>query len=199
MVIALATLACTTAGCANIGAPRRSESLIGLDPLVAEPDGVRTRRSTEVKHYEEACVSPQRIGFDSTLALDEAERKPLRDEIANTLRARFSDAGLRVCEAPSGPTALDVRVLVKAVERASPGINAVTALLFFVPLSRGGITLEFEALDAHTGHRVAAMAFHGRASVGDVGSAFSALGHAAKQAGIAATRFVAVVTGQDGR
>jgi Protein of unknown function (DUF3313) len=182
-------------GCASVGAPRGSSTLPAFEQLAVGADGVRTWRSPDTRQYEEACVRPEWIRFAGNAALDEAEMAHLRSEIGNALKAHFAQAGLPNCEAPSRSASLTLSATVTAVERAKPGLNAVTSLLLLAPLSRGGITVEFEALDARSGQRVAALAFQGRAGVTDIGSAFSVLGHASKQAEIAAARFVEVVAG----
>jgi hypothetical protein len=196
---AFAICVLVAAGCASVGAPARTETLGPVDALAVRPDGIRAWRLASADLYEEACVRPDLIDVGDVAALNEAESRLLQSELAEALRASFAESGLQTCELPSRARSLVVRANITALERADPAVNAITALLLLAPLSRGGITVELEAVDAHGGHRVAAMAFRGRAGVADVGSAFSELGHARAQVRIAAARFADVVIGSPTR
>jgi hypothetical protein len=50
-----------------------------------------------------------------------------------------------------------VRANITRVETASPILNAMTTLLAFIPLDRGGAAIEIQAIDQNTGEQI----FHG--------------------------------------
>jgi hypothetical protein len=82
---------------------------------------------------------------------------------------------------------VQVRGVITDAELASPGLNVVTTLLVLLPLSRGGVSLDVEALGGTS--RVAALSFKGKAGVNNVGSAFRGIGHAKLQTEVAARKF----------
>ena len=182
------------AGCAGIGAPVQGETLSAFNQLAVGADAIRRWRSAEPTPYVGACVAPERITFGGQVALDPAEQHELRNLLRTALRSQLDAVGLRDCDAQAA-TSLNVRASITRVERARPGLNALTTFLIFVPLSRGGITVELEAIDAASGRRVAAMAFEGRAGNDDLSGAFTDLGHARRQAQIVAARFAELLVG----
>jgi hypothetical protein len=192
-VVMLAAL--LASGCASVGAPQQSNTLASFEQLSVQPDGTRTWRDATAGPQESVRIGAGAVVFASAVSLDEEQRLELQRELLSALRVRFAEAGIRVIEAPNGASTSTLRVTITAVTLASPAINAMTSILLFAPLSHGGLTLEFEALDSTTNRRVAAMAFEGRAGVQNIGSAFSSLGHAKVQAGLAAERFAALVSG----
>jgi hypothetical protein len=188
---ALLVATALVAGCASVGAPQRSNTLADFDQLGVQADGTRAWCGPDVRRYAAVQFDPAAVAITADPTLDSAERESLRVELGAALKSRLNAAGFRLVDGPAGADVMVLRARITAVERADPAVNAVTAVLLWAPLSHGGLTVEFEAMDAQNGQRVAAMAFHGRAGVNNLGSAFSALGHARVQAGVAAERFAA--------
>jgi hypothetical protein len=199
---ALFTLALAAAlsagGCASVSAPERSSTLAKFEQLSVQPDGTRSWRSATAAKVGTVSIDPQTITFASDIRIDDEQRQALRQEMSEALTRQFLDAGIRVVTAPNAPAdteAVTVRANITAVELANPAINLASTLLLLMPVSRGSMSVEMEALTAKDSQRVAAMAFSGTAGVNNIGSAFNGVGHAKLQADIAATKFVALVTG----
>lgn len=182
-------------GCSSVGAPQHSDTLSAYDQLAVQPDGVRSWRLAGAPHYRQVCVAAEQIAFGAAVALDASEQQALRDALRTALGARLAEAGMKVSSATPCNEGLKLRSTITATQRTSPGVNVLTTVLLLAPLSRGGLSVELEALDVEGGQRVAAMAFTGRAGIEDLATAFSALGHARAQLDMAATRFAALVAG----
>jgi Protein of unknown function (DUF3313) len=190
--------ALSVGGCASVSAPERSSTLAKFEQLSVQPDGTRSWRSTTAAKVGTVSIDPQKITFASGIRIDDEQRQALHQEMSEALTRQFLDAGIRVITAPNAPAdaeAIAVRANITAVELANPAINLASTLLLLMPVSRGSMSVEMEALTTNDSQRVAAMAFSGTAGVNNVGSAFNSVGHAKLQADIAATKFVALVTG----
>ncbi len=188
----------SVSGCASVSAPERSSTLAAFEQLSVQPDGTRSWRNPASARVSAVRIDPQAIAFASDIRIDEEQRQALRQTLSEALTRQFTEAGVRVISSPD-VAAITLRANITAVELADPVLNAVTTLLLFLPVSRGSISVEMEALSAtesqRDGQRIAAMAFSGTAGVNNIGSAFNGVGHAKLQAEIAATKFVALVTG----
>jgi Protein of unknown function (DUF3313) len=192
----LAVLALLLAtGCASVGAPEQSRTLTSFEQLSVQPDGSRAWRDAQAGRYEAVRIDPSAIAFGADIRIDEGQRNELRTALTSALSERFSSAGLLPSGINQGRPTLSVRGTVTGVELASPALNVVTTLLLFAPLSRGGLTVELEAVDSESGKRVAALAFAGTAGVENLTSAYSSTGHARLQARAVAERFVQLVAG----
>lgn len=189
--VAVALVAAVAAGCASVGAPQDAHTLAGYERLQVQPDGTRAWRDAALGRPSVVVVDGGAIGFGAGVPLEAAEQQLLRDALHQALVDRLGAAGLRV--QGDEPDRLTLRATITAVERAQPALNAVTTVLLFAPLSYGGLSVEIEAFDAVGGHRIAAMAFVGRAGLQDFGAAFSDLGHARAQADVVAERFAALL------
>lgn len=198
-LLTLATVAALSlSGCASVGAPEKSGTLAAYEQLRVQPDGTRTWRSTTAEKVSAVRFDSQSITISSDIRLDDEQRKELRLALSEALARQFAEAGMRVVASSNTSTdadAITVRVNVTAVEFAAPALNVVSTILLFMPVSRGSMSVEMEALTAKDGQRFAAMAFSGTAGVNNIGSAFSEIGHAKLQADIAATKFAALVSG----
>jgi Protein of unknown function (DUF3313) len=182
-------------GCASVGAPQQSRTLSAFDELQIQPDGSRAWRTAQPGRYEAVHVDTAAIAFGSDVQLDGEQREELRAALSSALTERFASAGLQAAKASDGRRAVVVRATVTAVELTSPTLNVATTLLLLAPLSRGGLTVEIEAVDAAGGQRVAALAFAGKAGLENIASAYSSTGHAKLQADVVAERFVALFAG----
>jgi hypothetical protein len=182
-----------TTGCASVGAPQQSRSLSDFEQLSLQPDGSRAWRDDRAGRYDAAYLDPAAISFTMDLGAD--HRDQVTAALMSSLSARFASAGIKSAKPSAGVRTLAVRATVTAVELSSPVVNVLTTVLVLAPLSRGGLTVEIEAVDAATGQRVAALAFKGKAGVENITWAYSATGHARLQAEEVASRFVALVVG----
>ena len=193
--VALAT-ALSISGCASIGAPEKSSTLTAFEQLSVQPDGTRSWRNTAAAKVSAVHIDPQAIVFASDIRINDEQRQALRQTLSEALARQFSEAGIRVVAVSSASAdvgAITVRANITAVELSDPALNVVSAIFLFVPVSRGSMSLEIEALAVKDSQRFAAMAFSGTAGVTNIGSAFSGVGHAKLQADIAATKFVSLV------
>ena len=182
--------------CATVNAPDASTTLPRFDELLVQSDGTRTWHDLSVRNVKTVHIDPQAIAFGADVRIDDAQRQALRSSLSEALAAQFSAAGLRVTR-PQGEKAdaMAVRATVTRVGLANPLLNSVTTVLLFAPVSRGSMSVEIEGLGGANGQRLAALAFSGKAGIENLGSAFSDLGHAKLQADVAASKFVALVTG----
>ncbi len=190
-------VALSVSGCASIGAPEQSSTLAAYEQLTLQADGTRSWRNTTTAKISNVRIDQQAIIFAPDVRINDEQKQTLRQTFSEALVKQFSEAGVRVVDSTfvsSETNVVTVRANITAVELASPTLNVVTTLLLFMPVSRGSISLEIEALSAKDNQRIAAIAFSGIAGVSDFGSAFDGVGHAKLQANIAATKFVALVT-----
>ncbi len=199
MLLTLAMAAVlSVSGCASVGAPERSSTMTAFDQLTVQPDGTRTWRNTAAAKVSAVRIDPQAIIFASDIRINDEQRQALRQTLSEVLTRQFAEAGVRVV-APSDVEAITVRANITAVELSDPALNVLSTILLLMPVSRGSMAVEIEAFAAkdnqRDGQRVAALAFSGTAGVNNIGSAFNGIGHAKLQADIAATKFVALVTG----
>jgi Protein of unknown function (DUF3313) len=198
LLIAALIVALSVSGCASVGAPERSSTMTAFEQLSVQPDGTRSWRNTAAAKVSAVYIDPQAIVFASDIRIDDEQRQALRQTLSEALARQFSEAGIRVVATPNAPSdaaAITVRANITAVELSDPALNVVSAIFLFIPVSRGSMSVEIEALAMKDSQRIAAMAFSGTAGVTNIGSAFSGVGHAKLQADIAATKFVALVTG----
>ena len=100
---------------------------------------------------------------------DEERRAPL-NQLSDELVAR-------VRELPAAPEGRPVvlREAITRVETVSPALNAVSALLFVVPLDRGGASVDVEAFDPGTGEQLAALTIGYFAPLSELKSHFNRL------------------------
>jgi hypothetical protein len=199
MLFTLALVAAlSVSGCASVGAPERSSTLSAFEQLSVQPDGTRSWRNPAAAKVSAVRIDPQAIVFASGIRINDEQRQALRQTLSEALTRQFTEAGVRVVATPNAApdaAAIMLRANITAVELSDPALNVVTTLLLFLPVSRGSMSVEIEALSIKDSQRIAAMAFSGTAGVTNIGSAFSGVGHAKLQADIAATKFVALVTG----
>ena len=185
-------------GCASVGAPDRSATLSSFEQLSVQADGTRSWRNAAAVAVTAVRVDPQAFVFGADVLVDEEDRQALRRVLADALTRQFAEAGVRVVSASEAEgAAATVRVTFTAVELASPVMNAITTVLLFTPVSRGGLSVEIEAVDGADRQRIAAMAFNGKAGLENIGSAYTGVGHAKVQADIAAGKFVSLLTGAE--
>jgi hypothetical protein len=185
-------------GCASVGAPPQSNTLSAFEQLSIQADGSRAWRDDKAGRYDTVRIEAARIVFGPDVQIDGERREELRLALSSALAQRFASAGLQVAKGAKpadGRHAIAVRATITAVDLTSPALNVVTTLLLLAPLSRGGLTIEMEAVDVGSGQRVAALAFAGKAGLENIASAYSSTGHARLQVNEGAKRFVALFAG----
>lgn len=196
---AMVSITLIASGCASVSAPQQVSTISAPEQLSAQPDGTRAYRKSDSTRHNNVVINQAGINFGADVTLDDAQRNELTEALVNALREHFTTSGYNVITTRGESTSnLTLRVTVTQVEMASPALNLLTAGLLLMPLSRGGMTVEIEALNPQN-ERVAAMAFTGRAGVQDIGAAFSGLGHAKTQARVVAERFAALLVGAPGK
>jgi hypothetical protein len=183
-------------GCASVGGPQESKTLSAFEQLQVQSDGSRAWRSPQASRYDAVRIDLSAVTFGPEVKLNAQQQDQLQAALSSALKEKFASAGIPVAQAGDGRRAATVRATFAAVEVTNPALNAVTTLLLFAPVSRGGVTLELEALDSQSGQRVAAMALVGKAGLENITSAYSTIGHARLQTELAAERFVTLLTGK---
>ncbi|KVS62429.1 hypothetical protein WK41_32430 [Burkholderia cepacia] len=130
----------------------------------------------EPSHYADIVVADALIktGSGHLDGLDKAQEHEILDYINTELRKQVSQSHA----APGAKGQLQVRAAVTDVQTPNRAVNAMTTLLVG-PVTTGGASLELEAIDEHTGRRVAAASCFDRGNVitGFV-SSYTLLGHA---------------------
>jgi hypothetical protein len=191
LFIALAATACAT-----VNAPEASSTLPRFEELRVQSDGTRSWHDAAARRVKTVHIDPQAIVFGADVRIDETQRQALRTSLSQALTAQFGAAGLRVAKSHGeSDGAMAVRATVTQVALANPVLNTVTTVLLFAPVSRGSLSVEIEGLGGVNQQRLAALAFSGKAGIENLSSAFSGMGHAKLQGDIAASKFVALVTG----
>lgn len=189
----LLSLAILISACASVGAPETVSSEV--PSLRVEPDGVKAWRANESLDQRALCIADIEVSFAPHVDLGVSDQAEFRTLVRASLSQKLALAGLPVSNGSCADTDLLLRSRITEVRRASPAANAITALLLFAPLSRGGLTIEFDAADVSGKHRFAALAVMARAGVEDIRAAFSELGHARRQIDVASERFARLIKG----
>ena len=73
---------------------------------------------------------------------------------------------------------IQVRARIVDVVSASPALNVASTVLLFIPLDRGGASVQIDAVDQATGQRLASLTMAGSGQLGDFSGHFSRYGHA---------------------
>ena len=171
------SLAATLSGCASNGMTR-SAFLGNYDALEkTKYENVLLFKAPgfEPRHYREIVVEGAQIvtGTGRIDGLDSEQVRELLDHVNSELRHLQTKS-----EAPSSSGRIRVRVAITAIETPNRAVNTLTTLLVG-PVTTGGASLEFEAVDEQTGRRVAAASCfeHGNA-LADFKGSYTLLGHA---------------------
>lgn len=118
------------------------------------------------------------------------------------LRAVLKRSIERSAREPAGsdlPRTLRIRAAITDVAVPSPALNTVTTVLLLMPLDRGGVAVEIEAIDVASGQRVAALATAGNGTLRQFKGHFSRLAHAERALERAARDFRKLLDGDDGK
>ncbi|KQV49502.1 hypothetical protein ASC95_18075 [Pelomonas sp. Root1217] len=168
--LSVACLACISA-CSTVMVTAHGNFLSDYSGLTPDPDGGSTRsRSAIAIDPSQVSIGAVEWHMASSGDVSDEERglllRHLNEELATQLR-----------ELPSSPLGRPaiLRAAITRVETVSPALNAVSALVFIVPLDRGGASVEMEAIDATTGEQLAALTLGHFAPLSEFKSRFSKL------------------------
>ena len=105
--------------------------------------------------------------------LDDAQQREVLDHVTSELKRQEGKV-----PPPGGAGQVRVRVAVTELQTPNRAVNAMTTLLVG-PVTTGGASLEFEAVDLRTGRRVAAASCFERGNViKEFAGSYTLLGHA---------------------
>lgn len=142
-------------------------------------DTIRERtdvpRSDSSKRYAAVVVEEAQIKTASGRidGLDDAQQREVLDHVTSELKRQEGKS-----PAPGGAGQVRVRVAVTELQTPNRAVNAMTTLLVG-PVTTGGASLEFEAVDLRTGRRVAAASCFERGNViKEFAGSYTLLGHA---------------------
>ncbi len=180
---AVTLLALAFAGCSHV-ATTRTGFLTNYEEL--KPDAKDTRRlvfeQTTWKKADFASVALER----TVVRLSAKDEKKITAQESTELAA-YCDAALRkvfekdfkiiATSAPTEAKALRIRAAVTGIDTSSPALNVASGVLLW-PLDYGGVSLEFEVLDAGSGERLTALIGFSQGAPWQVIGSFSRFGHA---------------------
>jgi Protein of unknown function (DUF3313) len=179
--VAVTLLALALAGCSHV-ATTRTGFLDRYEEL--KPDAKDARRlvfeKTEWKKADFASVA-----FEPTVVRFSAkDEKKVTAEESKELAA-YCDAALRkafekdfkIAATAAEAKALRIRAAVTGIDTSNPALNVVSGVLLW-PMDYGGVSLEFEVLDASTGERLNALVGYSQGAPWQVIGSFSRFGHA---------------------
>lgn len=148
-------VACVAIGsaCSTVMTMPQTDFLSSYAALTPDPDtGSAGSRSAMVIDPARVTIGDIEWRADAGAGIDEEERRTLLGHLGDDLLERVRT----LPQAPLGRPAV-LRAAITRVETVSPSLNAVSALLLFAPLDRGGAVVEIEALDSDTGKQLAAL------------------------------------------
>jgi hypothetical protein len=187
-VVAAACLA-SIGACTTVMTTPRSDFLSSYSGLAPDSDGSTARaRSATVIDPARVTIGAIEWRAGADAGLSEEERRVLLNDLGDALVAR-------VRELPAAPEGRPVvlRAAITRVETVSPALNAISAMLFIVPLDRGGASVDVEAIDPGTGKQVAALTLGCFAPLSELKSHFSKLAPAQLALRKAASEFGALL------
>jgi len=130
----------------------------------------------EPKRYAAVVVEDAQIKTASGRidGLDDAQQREVLDHVTSELKRQEGKSPAP----PGGAGQVRVRVAVTELQTPNRAVNAMTTLLVG-PVTTGGASLEFEAVDLRTGRRVAAASCFERGNViKEFAGSYTLLGHA---------------------
>lgn len=131
-IISITTLAVCLSACGT--APRSK----------ATPAPLATSATTTTA----LTLEPVQWQVPASAAITQEEQAQLRARLRDALQAALAAKA-------DSDRPLSVRATITGIEPVSPGLNALSALLLFVPLDAGAASVRIEAFDTASGVRVA--------------------------------------------
>ncbi len=169
-LLALSSLA-LLAACGTI-MPAAPSGFLTANPSPVEggQGGLSAIRTTVAIDRAQAAIGAVEWRVDPRADISIAEQAAL----LQVLRAELQSKLQQLDVAPKGRPVV-LRAAITKVETVSPALNAVGTLLLIGPLDRGGAATEIEAVDAESGHQLAAIRLGYFAPLTDIGARFSKL------------------------
>lgn len=174
----LLCMAIALPGCATNGMTR-TEFLGNQEQLLpTRYDNVLMYRAPgfEPRRYAAVVVEDALIKTDSGRigGLDDGQQREVLEHVSRELQRKES----KPPALPGASGSVRVRVAVTELQTPNRAVNALTTLMVG-PVTTGGASLEFEAIDGSTGRRIAAASCFERGSVlTEFAGAYTLLGHA---------------------
>ncbi len=176
-LVLMVGLATTLSGCASNGMTRSA--------FLGDHDALKKTKYENVllfkapgfepSNYKEIVVEDALVVAENgqVKGLDVEQQREVLEYINSELRSLQATS-----ETPGASGLVRVRVAISEIETPNRAVNALTTLLVG-PVTTGGASLEFEAIDVGTGRRVAAASCFARGRViSDFKDAYTLLGHA---------------------
>ena len=167
-------------GCAS--ANNRTSGFLGnYDNLQTNPKNLRSRvyerPDWKKANYNTVLIEPTAVHLSARdqKKLTSHETAKLATYSERALRKAFAENS-RVVEAAE-PGTLRVRSAITGVDTSSPVLNVVTGVILW-PLDNGGVSLEYDVVDAQSAQRVAVLVGFSNGTPIQVISSFARFGHA---------------------
>lgn len=154
--------------CTSLHAPPPVAEDAGMHAVDLK-DGAARRVAGPVRW---SALDVSAVAWAASAEIDPAERERLRTVLQAALQRDLAPAS-----PPEGP-AIRVQARILDVAAASPALNVMSTLLLFVPIDRGGASVEIDAVDATTGRRLATLTLAASGQFGEFSAHFSRFGHA---------------------
>lgn len=186
------TLVCLAAvaglsACASIHAPAPPPAGAGLHAVASE-DGAGLRVAGVLRW---STVDVSEVEWQAGSQVDAEQRTQLCALLRSALQQTLQSDPAR-----PGRT-LSVRARIVELSEASPTINLASALLLFIPVDRGGASVQIDAFDQASGQRLASLSVAGAGKLGDFSAHFTRYGHAEEVLRRSATAFKDLLENQD--
>ena len=146
-------------------------------PALAAQEGMHAVKANEGSAVRVAgellwsAVNVSEVDWQANAEVDAEQRAKLcallRDALQNDLQTGRSEGRV-----------IQVRARIVDVVSASPALNVASTLLLFIPLDRGGASVQIDAVDQATGQRLASLTLSGSGQLSDFSGHFSPYGHA---------------------
>ena len=146
-------------------------------PLVAQEGmhAVEANEGSAVRVAGElrwSAVDVSEVDWQANAEIDDEQRAKLCTTLRDALQHDLQTAP------PSEGRVIQVRARIVDVVSASPALNVASTLLLFIPLDRGGASVQIDAVDQATGQRLASLTLSGSGQLSDFSGHFSRYGHA---------------------
>lgn len=130
-----------------------------------------------------SAVEVSEVDWGANAEVDAEQRVKLCAMLRDALQQDLQRAQL------SEGRVIQVRARIVDVASASPALNVASTLLLFIPLDRGGASVQIDAVDQATGQRLASLTMSGSGQLRDFSGHFSRYGHAEEVLTRSATAF----------
>ncbi len=153
----LALVAVGFVGCASVNT-KPSGFLGSYDGMKPTQPGGKTlvyRDATAATDYHAVIIEPVSFQAKAATKLTPKKQAKLAENLADRARKVFISK-YAIVSAP-GVGVVRLRMTVNDINKSSPVINLVTTAAAYLPFDMGAVSVEMEAVDSMSGHRVAAL------------------------------------------